>query len=143
MGLLKRGSLLRILEQSQYTKPNNLDRRIYKLGFSFVLVGYLYFYENDYHMVSENYVPQSPRWIGARRNDCIAENGLVSSKHPLIGEAGIKIMKNGGNAVDAAVSAAFSWSVSLRILLTSLPPCGLGTCLHLSSRCNLGLLVLL
>ena len=54
-----------------------------------------------------SYVPQSPRWIGASRNDCIAENGMVSSKHSLIGKAGIKIMKNGGNAVDAAVSAAF------------------------------------
>jgi gamma-glutamyltranspeptidase/glutathione hydrolase len=32
---------------------------------------------------------------------------MVSSKHSLIGKAGIKIMKNGGNAVDAAVSAAF------------------------------------
>jgi gamma-glutamyltranspeptidase/glutathione hydrolase len=58
-------------------------------------------------MVPEKYVPQSPRWVGAGRNDCIAENGMVSSKHPLIGNAGIKIMKNGGNAVDAAISAAF------------------------------------
>jgi gamma-glutamyltranspeptidase/glutathione hydrolase len=53
------------------------------------------------------YIPQSPRWVGAGRNDCIAENGVVSSKHQLIGEAGVKIMKKGGNAVDAAVSAAF------------------------------------
>jgi gamma-glutamyltranspeptidase/glutathione hydrolase len=58
-------------------------------------------------MVQEKYVPQSPRWVGAVRNDCIAENGMVSSKHPLIGEAGIKIMKKGGNAVDAAISSAF------------------------------------
>ena len=47
------------------------------------------------------HIRQSPRWIGAGRNDCIAENGMVSSKHPLIGEAGIKISEETGHHLNA------------------------------------------
>jgi gamma-glutamyltranspeptidase/glutathione hydrolase len=32
---------------------------------------------------------------------------MVSSKHPMISETGVEIIRNGGNAVDAAVGAAF------------------------------------
>jgi len=52
-------------------------------------------------------VYQSRRWVGAGRPDCVAENGMVASKHPLIGEAGVKMMRRGGTAVDAAIAAAF------------------------------------
>ena len=54
-----------------------------------------------------SYVYQNRRWIGAGRADCVAKRGMVSSKHPMIGETGVEIIRNGGNAVDAAVGAAF------------------------------------
>jgi len=41
------------------------------------------------------------------RESCIAKNGVVSSKHPLIGKTGVDIMRKGGNAIDAAVASAF------------------------------------
>lgn len=58
-------------------------------------------------MTSESFIHQARRWSTADRHDCIAPNGMVASKHRLISEAGVKIMKKDGNAVDAAVAAAF------------------------------------
>ncbi|HUV54254.1 MAG TPA: gamma-glutamyltransferase [Candidatus Krumholzibacteriaceae bacterium] len=58
-------------------------------------------------MVSDGFIHQERRWVGAGRHDCVAENGMVASKHLFIGEAGVSVMRKGGNAVDAAVAAAF------------------------------------
>ena len=58
-------------------------------------------------MESDEYTSQSRKWNGATRHDCAALNGMVASKHRLISETGVKIMNKGGNAVDAAVAAAF------------------------------------
>lgn len=58
-------------------------------------------------MDSENFIHQTRRWSGAARCDCEATNGIVASKHRFISEIGVKIMKQGGNAVDAAVASAF------------------------------------
>jgi len=58
-------------------------------------------------MADPPFIYQLRRWPGAGRYDCIAKNCVVASKHTLIGEAGCKMIRRGGNAVDAAVAAAF------------------------------------
>ena len=58
-------------------------------------------------MSDSGFAYQLRRWGGPGRHDGVAPNGMVASKHTLIGEAGCKMIRRGGNAVDAAVAAAF------------------------------------
>lgn len=43
----------------------------------------------------------------ASRTEVVAENGVVAGGHELEAEAGVRVMQEGGNAIDALVAAAF------------------------------------
>lgn len=47
----------------------------------------------------------------SKRNLIYAKNGMVAASHPLAAQAGIDIMKKGGNAIDAAVATAAALTV--------------------------------
>ena len=54
------------------------------------------------------------------REEVVAENGVVAAGHPLVSRIGVETMQRGGNAVDAAVAAAFAAQIA------EIGMCGLG-----------------
>jgi gamma-glutamyltranspeptidase/glutathione hydrolase len=59
-------------------------------------------------------------WRERRIAPVMSTGGMVASAHPLVSSAGLRVLAAGGNAVDAAVSAALAASVCLPDM------CGLG-----------------
>ncbi len=45
-------------------------------------------------------------WLPQSRSEVLARNGMVATSQPLAAQAGLQILKSGGNAIDAAVATA-------------------------------------
>jgi gamma-glutamyltranspeptidase / glutathione hydrolase len=49
---------------------------------------------------------RSSGWLAQSRSEVLARNGMVATSQPLAAQAGLEVLKNGGNAIDAAVATA-------------------------------------
>ena len=49
---------------------------------------------------------RSAGWLSQSRSEVLARNGIVATSQPLGAQAGLQVLKDGGNAIDAAVATA-------------------------------------
>ena len=51
-------------------------------------------------------------WPAQTRSEVMAANGMVVTSQPLAAQAGLQVLRGGGNAVDAAVATGFAMAVT-------------------------------
>src|SRR5438552_5970102 len=54
---------------------------------------------------------RSEGWLQQTRSEVMARNGIVTTVQPLAAQAGLRILQQGGNAIDAAVATAAALNV--------------------------------
>src|SRR5205814_4501405 len=54
---------------------------------------------------------RSEGWLPQTRSEVMARNGIVTTVQPLAAQAGLRILQQGGNAIDAAVASAAALNV--------------------------------
>src|SRR5438067_1504024 len=55
---------------------------------------------------------RSEGWLPQTRSEVMARNGVVTTVQPLAAQAGLRILQQGGNAIDAAVATAAALNVT-------------------------------
>src|SRR5258705_8048191 len=55
---------------------------------------------------------RSEGWLAQTRSEVMARNGIVSTVQPLAAQAGLRVLQQGGNAIDAAVATAAMLNVT-------------------------------
>ena len=71
-----------------------------------VLTGFAVAAEPPHDFAAATRGDRASGWLPQSRSEVLARNGIVTTSQPLAAQAGLQILKKGGNAFDAAVATA-------------------------------------